>query len=570
MSLVDVIVGSALLLIIFMALFGVFRASIALTAVAKARSGATALATEQMEYIRSVTYANTGTVGGIPAGVIEPEFETTLNGRVYTTRTFIQYIDDPADGLDGLDDTGIITDYKKIKVEVSYLLNENTRNVSLVSNRTPVGIEAPESGGNLRIQVMDAIGEPVSSAQVRIQNPYTVPTVDLTAFTGATGFVFLPGAATSTGYRITVSKSGYSTAATYDQDTENVSPSPGHLTVVEAVTTQSTFPIDVLSTLRVQTWEKIRATFTEDTFPNSAGIAESDMVEVVGGALKLTNVSDVYDASGTAQSVGVSPTYLNSWSLFQATSTKPAGTTVTYQLLYNNQGTPTLLPDEVLAGNASGFTNSTVDLSGVSKDAYPELYMGATLETNDTAVTPSIDAWRIAYDVGPIPIPSVSFTLTGSKTIGEDGSGTDIKKNIISASTGSAGWNELLNIEWDAYSFTTTGYDVAELCDPDDLSINPNTTNTIDAYLEPASSHSLRVDVRTELGGFIEGANVSLTRTGYSENENTSTCGQTYFGSLGNYSDYDVQVSKSGYVTEDVTDVVVSGDTELSVVLTTS
>ena len=196
--------------------------------------------------------------------------------------------------------------------------------------------------------------------------------------------------------------------------------------------------------------------------------------------------------------------------------------------------------------------------------------MGATLETNDTAVTPSIDAWRIAYDVGPIPIPSVSFTLTGSKTIGEDGSGTDIKKNIISASTGSAGWNELLNIEWDAYSFTTTGYDVAELCDPDDLSINPNTTNTIDAYLEPASSHSLRVDVRTELGGFIEGANVSLTRTGYSENENTSTCGQTYFGSLGNYSDYDVQVSKSGYVTEDVTDVVVSGDTELSVVLTTS
>lgn len=570
LSLVDVIVGIALLLVIFMALFGMFRASIALTAAAKARSGATSLATEQMEYVRSVTYANTGTVGGIPAGVIDPEFETILNGRTYTTRTFIQYIDDPADGLDGADVTSIITDYKKIKVDVTYDLNGTERSVSLVSNRTPKGIESAEGGGNLRINVIDALGDPVSSAQVHIQNPDTSPTVDLTAFTGTGGYVFLPGAATSTGYRITVSKSGHSTAATYDVDSENVSPDPGHLTVVEAETTQNTFAIDVLSTLRVETWEQIASTFTEDTFINENNLDVASSTEVVAGELVLTNTLGVYDTDGLAQSTSTAPTYLHSWNLFQATSTKPAGTTITYQILYDNVGTPTLIPDGVLSGNSAGFTSSTVDLSGVATSTYDTLYVRANLQTNDTATTPSIDEWRLAYDRGPVPIPNVSFTLEGAKAIGETSGGEDIIKNTINASTGPEGWNEVLNIEWDAYDFSVSGYDIREVCDPDDLAINPNTANTIDVYLESNSTNSLRVIVRDDLNSFIQDATVSLTRTGYSGEENSSSCGQAYFGSLSGFSDYDVSVGKAGFVTELVEDVDVSGDSTITVILSTS
>jgi len=570
LSLVDVIVGVALLLIIFMALFGVFRASIALTASAKARAGATSLASEQMEYIRSLTYANTGTVGGIPAGLIDSDFDTVLNGRTYSTRTFVQYIDDPADGLDALDDTGIITDYKKIKVEVSYLFNEQTKNVSLVSNRTPKGIEAPEGGGNLRINVMDALGAPVSSAQVRVQNTLTIPTVDLTAFTGESGFIFLPGAATSTGYRITVSKSGHSTAATYDLDSENVSPNPGHLTVVEAETTQNTFAIDILSTLRVQTWEKIASTFIEDTLVNETGLSVASSTEVVAGELVLTNTLGAYDSSGVARSTAIAPTYLHAWDFFQATSTSPAGTSVSYQIFYDNLGVPTLLPEVDLPGNTAGFTTSVIDLSGVATSTYSTLFVEATLQTNDTATTPAIDEWRFVYDEGPIPIPSVSFTLTGSKVIGENSSGGEIEKNVIDAATGLDGWNEVLNIEWDGYVLTTTGYDIGAICSPDDLLIDPNSSNTVDLYLESDSAHSLRVVVRDDVGGFISDADVSLTRTAYSDNGTTGLCGQTYFGGLGNFTDYDVSVSKSGFITEVINDSVVSGDSELTVVLTTS
>lgn len=570
LSLVDTVVGVALLLVVFVALFGMFRASIALTNASKARSGATALATEQMEFIRSLTYANTGTVGGIPPGVVPQEETRILNGREYTIGTFIQYIDDPADGEGGDDVTGIITDYKKIKVDVTYEVNGRQESVSLVSNRTPKGIESTEGGGNLRINVIDALGSPVSSAQVNIQNPNTNPVTSVNTFTGSGGYVFLPGAATSTGYRITVSKNGYSSAQTYDQDALNVSPDPGHLTVVEAETTQSTFAIDVLSSLFIYTYEPIEQLFTEDTFTNDSKLSYATSTEVTVGSLVLTNELGIYETAGIARSTSTSPTYLNRWNAFHATSTLPVGTTIRYFIQYDNLGTPTLIPDEVLAGNSAGFTSTPIDLSGVATSTYDTLYVEARLETSDTTTTPQIDAWQFAYAYGPVPIPNVSLTLEGSKTIGEDSGGTPIQKNEIAAATGPAGWNQLLNIEWDLYTLDIPTYDIVELCDPDQLSISPNSTNSINVYLQDPTNHSLRVVVRDDLNGLIDNATVSLTRTGYSGSGSTGSCGQMYFGGLTSQNDYTITVSKSGFVTEVVEDIVISGDTVLGVILTTS
>ena len=570
LSLVDTVVGVALLLVIFVALFGMFRASIALTAASKMRAGATALATEHMEYIRSVSYANTGTVGGIPAGVVTPEFTRTLNGQQYTIRTFIQYIDDPADGLGANDTTGIITDYKKVKVEVSYTVGSRDQEVSLVSNRTPKGIETTEGGGNLRINVVDAQGSPVSSAQVRIQNPNTNPVTSVTTFTGTGGFVFLPGAATSTGYRINVSKSGHSSAQTYDQDADNISPNPGHLTVVESQTTEGTFAIDVLSTLRVATWEPIEEQLAENIFANQSGIGVASSTEVIGGALVLTSSGGVYDAVGTAQSTSTSPSLLSSWNLFQATSTTPMGTSIRYQFLYDNGGVPTLIPDAVLPGNSTGITSATTSLAGVSTTTYDTLFVEASLETNDTTVTPEIDAWRFVYDVGPTPVPGVSFTLTGEKSIGEDSGGGEIKKHVIDAATGPQGFNEVLTMEWDLYTLSLPAFDIAELCPASALAVAPNTSGSVDVFVSTATNHSLRIDVRDELGASISDATVSLSRSGFNASEDTSSCGQVYFGSLENNNDYQVTVSKTGFVTEQVTSVVVDGDSVLILILETS
>ena len=75
-GLIDVIVGIALMLIMFLALFGVLRASLMLSTLSKAKASAVELASTQMEYLRGLSYDSLGTVSGIPAGAAA---QTTTN-----------------------------------------------------------------------------------------------------------------------------------------------------------------------------------------------------------------------------------------------------------------------------------------------------------------------------------------------------------------------------------------------------------------------------------------------------------------------------------------------------------
>jgi len=142
-SLIDVVVGIALMLTLFTALFGVLRASLALSTLTKARATATELANTQMEYLRGLQYASLGTVGGIPSGSIEPTATSTTNGAPFVVHTRIVYFDDPADGTGASDTNNITNDYKKAEVIVSFVLYGSTNSVTLVSNFAPQGVETP-------------------------------------------------------------------------------------------------------------------------------------------------------------------------------------------------------------------------------------------------------------------------------------------------------------------------------------------------------------------------------------------------------------------------------------------
>jgi type II secretory pathway pseudopilin PulG len=143
MSLIEVVVGIALLLSIFMALFGLLRASLQLSALAKAKAVAVELASTQMEYLRGLSYASLGTVGGTPSGSIPQTSTVTVNGVGYPVNTYIVYYDDPKDGTGAGDTNGIRTDYKKAKVTVTYYANGRPDTVALVSTFAPPGVETP-------------------------------------------------------------------------------------------------------------------------------------------------------------------------------------------------------------------------------------------------------------------------------------------------------------------------------------------------------------------------------------------------------------------------------------------
>ena len=254
-SLLDVIFGTALFLIVFLGIFGALRLSFALVESAKLKTGGLALASERVEYLRSLNYDEVGTVGGIPSGTLEQEETVSLNDVSYTRRTFIQYVDDAEDGSGGSDENGVSTDYKVAKVTVSWPFRESTRSLSLITNIIPTGIESIVGGGTLRVTVQNAQGVAVPSAQVSVVNNATTPAISLSTFTNTAGEVTFSGAPAASGYQITVSKTGYSSAQTYSVGGGNPNPSPGHLTVGEGQTTSSSLSIDVLGSIAITTHE---------------------------------------------------------------------------------------------------------------------------------------------------------------------------------------------------------------------------------------------------------------------------------------------------------------------------
>ncbi|MEK7515935.1 MAG: hypothetical protein AAB555_03380, partial [Patescibacteria group bacterium] len=207
-GLVDVIVGIALLLVLFLALFGVLRASLMLSALAKAKASAVELAGSQMEYLRGLSYDPLGTAGGIPNGDVPQTATTTIDGVEYAIRTFILYVDDPADGEGAQDSNGITTDYKLGKVAVSYTMNGIDKSMELISNFTPPSVESSTGGGTLSIHIVDAANGDVAGALVHIVNEEVSPSVDFTTFTDTSGFATIGGAATSSEYQLYVSRDG--------------------------------------------------------------------------------------------------------------------------------------------------------------------------------------------------------------------------------------------------------------------------------------------------------------------------------------------------------------------------
>lgn len=475
-SLVDVVVGSALFLIIFVALFGILRASIAVSGLSKLKAAATSIATSQVEYIRSLEYNAVGTDGGIPAGSIPQNATTTQAGLEFSVRTYIVYADDPADGEGVLDSNGITTDYKRVKVEVSYTAQSVSRSVVLLTNIVPPGIETTVGGGTLRVNVVDAFGVPISGATVRVVNDVLSPVIDVSTFSDSTGAVLFGGAPTSTEYQVYVSKDGYSSEETHERDAVNVNPTPGYLTVAESQTTTGTFAIDLLSTLTLRTFSPIEPAVFYDGFADNSKLHTESNVVVSGDALVLSGGVGSYVSSGSALSSSTAPTYLASWVSASSTLSVLAGTTATFRIT-DDAGTP--LPDAVLPGNSSGFT-SVVDLSGVSTTTYPALRLEASLSTSDPLVTPSVLDWELGYTHGPLPLGNVPVTLTGAKTIGSDTGGLPIYKTSVATTTDETGLRSL-TLEWDSYTLSVTGFtiDISEPTPP--YEVLPNTT--VDAVL---------------------------------------------------------------------------------------
>ncbi len=571
-TLIDTIVGTALLVLVFVGVTGAFQLSVDIVTNNKARAGAIALANDRQEFIRSLAYDAVGTMGGIPAGQILQTESTSLNGIFYTRRTIVLYADDPKDGTGGADTNNNTADYKVAKTEVSWVARQGgLRKVSLTTRISPIGVEQAVPGGTLALSVLDAASLPVRDAQVVIVNTSTVPAINLPLYSDQDGLVTVIGAPASAGYKITVTKSGYSTAKTYDATAENTNPTPGHLTVALNQTTSFPFSIDLVSIKNIQTYSPVATATTTDSFTDSTQLGATSNIALSGGSLKLAG-SAPYATPGTARSIAITPSYLVRWKSFTWNDVRPMQTNILYRI-YTADGL-SLIPDAMLPGNSTGFSSPPINLSAVSTTTYPSLSLHATLGTADANATPEIQSWDVSYDRGPVPLPNITFGLQGNKTIG-NGPGGTIYKYATTLSTGSMGAIGIGNLEADTYTTSissATGYDIASSCNPQPESLAPNSYQTTQLILSPHTTNSLLVEVRAG-GNLISGATVRLYRLlSYNATLTSDQCGQAFYsglsvGTQGGGNPYSIDVTATGYPLFTATDVNVSGTSRLSVVL---
>jgi hypothetical protein len=554
-----VIVGVSLLLVVFLALFGVLKASLTLSTITKAKSAAVELASTQMEYLRGLSYDALGTSGGIPSGNVPQTATSTVDGVTYTIRTYIIYQDDPADGLGASDTNAVTTDYKIGKVTVSYSLYGLVKSATLASNFVPPGVEAATNGGTISLHIVDATGADMSGANVQISNISLSPAVNLQTLSDASGLVLIGGAATSSQYQILVTRPGYSSAQTYARIAPNTNPTPGYLTIAKNQTTSATFAIDRLATLVLSSFSPAATSAFTDTFSSASNLAAQTNTDVTSSSLALANqpYPAGYSLAGSARSISISPSYLDGWGILSATLSAPSGTSA---VVHVDDGAGVMIPDADLPGNSTGFSTFPVSLTDIATSSYPTLSLEADLASDATTTTPSLLDWSLSHTSGPIPLPNTAFTLTGAKTIGTDAAGASIYKTTLSDTTGAAA-SKSETLEWDSYTLSPIA-NMIESCGASPYVLAPADATSTALLIGAPQGSTLPVSVVSGDGSSVAEAKVMLTKSGYAATVPTSTCGLAYFNGL-TAGTYTAIISAAGHTTTAFPNISVSGNTPM-------
>ncbi len=256
MSLIETLVAIAFLVAVSVALYQVYAKVLTTTSILSSRAIAASLANEQFEIIRNMPYASVGTLGGIPAGPLLDSQTIVRDNTSFTVDITIRNIDDPFDGtIGGIPNDLSPADNKLVVVEVSCATCKNFVPVEYTSRVAPKNLETASTNGALVIRVYDANGLPVSGADVDIDNTALFPEIHINDVTGIDGTLTIVDAPPSVdSYKITISKSGYSTEETYPIGAvSNPNPSKPNQTVLVQQITQVSFFIDKVSVVNANT-----------------------------------------------------------------------------------------------------------------------------------------------------------------------------------------------------------------------------------------------------------------------------------------------------------------------------
>ncbi len=236
-TLVELMVTMAVLAILSLSAFTLFTSLLHSAIVAQRQAVASSLATNQMEYVKSLPYDHLAVAGGaiVSNTTIPASYTKKVQGVTYTVTTSITYADDAYDGCGSYPNQSLKQkycrnypppsgapatdanpgDYKDVTVTVSD--PSGTHLATLDTQVSALVAETASNTGALFVYVVDDSGQPVVGATVHVVNTFTNPAVDVSDTTDQNGLVILydlPPSTTNYRYQVTASKSGYSSLTT--------------------------------------------------------------------------------------------------------------------------------------------------------------------------------------------------------------------------------------------------------------------------------------------------------------------------------------------------------------------
>lgn len=236
-TLVEVVIAMVVLSMMAITFLGLYLTMIQSALITKRKAVASNIATNQMEYLKSLPYNSLAVSGGsIPNSNPLPATTTTVvNGVTYTTKTSINYADDAYDGC-GVYPTQQLkqtycrnypppasapaTDLNSADYKIIHISVYAPSSLKLAEVDTQVSARVAETAsttGALFVKVIDTAGTPISGATIRVTNSTVSPAIDVSDSTDGNGVAIFYTLAPDTNgydYAITGSLANYSTLST--------------------------------------------------------------------------------------------------------------------------------------------------------------------------------------------------------------------------------------------------------------------------------------------------------------------------------------------------------------------
>jgi type II secretory pathway pseudopilin PulG len=235
-TIVELVVSIVVFTTIAVSFLGLYTSLIKSTIIAKRQAVATTLATNQMEYLKSLPYDTLAIAGGsiyatspLPATVTKVQ-----DGVKYTITNSISYADDAYDGCAAYPTQALkelycrnyppptgspTTDTNPQDYKVAHVTVTDKNNVRLAEVDTQISARVSETAsttGALFVSIIDNNGNKISGATVNVVNTTITPNANVSDTTDSNGTAIFYGLPPDNGtdYHVTASKSGYSSLTT--------------------------------------------------------------------------------------------------------------------------------------------------------------------------------------------------------------------------------------------------------------------------------------------------------------------------------------------------------------------